>query len=184
MRSGCTLFLLGLIASGAAASPVRAQALLTQDQALALAYPAADAFERRTAFLTDEDAASVAEEGGVDLVTRVVTYYVARRGPSAMGVAYFDAHRVRTLREVLMVALDADGAVHRLEVISFAEPREYMAPEGWLALFHGGKATEGDVRRDVPNVTGATLTSNAVKDAVLRTLALHGVITPDLGGAS
>jgi hypothetical protein len=178
------VLLAAFTASGAAVLPVRAQALLTQDEALALAYPAADSFERRTAFLTDEDAAAVAQHGGTEIDQRVVTYYVALRGSSPVGVAYFDAHRVRTLREVLMVALGEEGRVRRLEVLSFAEPREYLSPEGWLALFRNGDDAEADVRRDVPNITGATLTSNAVKDAVTRVLALHHVIAPGLGGAS
>jgi len=161
------------------AAPVRAQALLSQDEALVLAYPAADLFDRRTAFLSDEDAGRVEDLTGEDFAQRVVTYYVATRGDEILGVAYFDVHRVRTLREVLMVALDAQGTIRRLEILSFAEPREYMASDGWIALFQGRDGTDPDaLRGDVPNITGATLTANAVKDAVTRALALHRVIDP------
>ena len=168
-----------LVLVGCLVPPAGAQALLSQDEALALAYPAADLFDRRTAFLTDEDAGMVEDLTGEDFDQRVVTYYVAMRGDEILGVAYFDVHLVRTLREVLMVALDAQGAIRRLEVLSFAEPREYMAPGGWMALFRGRGATEAEsLTRDVPNMTGATLTSHAVKDAASRALALHRVIHP------
>lgn len=176
-RGLCTLgaFLL----CGCLTAPVQAQVLLSQDEALALAYPAADLFDRRTAFLSDEDAGRVEDLTGEDFAQRVVTYYVAMRGDEILGVAYFDVHRVRTLREVLMVALDAQGTIHRLEVLSFAEPREYLAPGGWMALFQGRGGTDPDaLRGDVPNITGATLTSHAVKDSATRALALHRVIHP------
>jgi hypothetical protein len=169
--------------AGALASPLPAQVLLTQAEALALAFPEAETFDRRTAFLTDEDAARVEALAEGPLEQRVVTYYVALLGGTVRGVVYFDAHRVRTFREVLMVALDAEGAVVRLEVLSFAEPREYLAPDGWMELFRGrtGQGVSA-LRREVPNVTGATLTSDAVKSAVARSLALHAVVSPDLGG--
>ncbi len=168
-----------LLLCGCLTEPVRAQALLSQDQALALAYPSADLFDRRTAFLSDEEAGRVEDLTGEDFDQRVVTYYVAMRGDETLGVAYFDVHLVRTLREVLMVALDAQGAIGRLEVLSFAEPREYLAPGGWMVLFRGRGATEAEsLTRDVPNITGATLTSHAVKDAASRALALHRVIDP------
>lgn len=180
---GRTAALVGVVLLGMGVVPAWGQSMPSQNEALALAYPEADSFERRTAFLSEEEAARL-EEVSRSAVQRVVTHYVALRRGEALGVAYFDAHRVRTLREVLMVALDEAGAVLRIEVLSFAEPREYLAPAGWLDLFQGWSDPDGGaLRRDVPNITGATLTSRAVTDAVARVLALHAEIGPEMGEA-
>lgn len=161
------------------AAPAAAQVFLTQEEAMALAFPEADAFERRTAFLDERQAAAVEAATGEALERSVVTYYVARSGDAALGVAYFDAHRVRTLREVVMVAVAPDGTVARVEILAFREPRDYLPPEGWLDLLEGRVwAGAGELKTDVPNLTGATLSARAVKGALARVLALHRTIGP------
>lgn len=158
-----------------------AQEVLTQDEALRLAFPGATAIERKTAYLGRKelaDAQALAGRG-VEVRQGVVSYYVARRGSVPLGVAYFDAHRVRTLPEVVMVVVSPGGAVERVEILKFSEPPEYRAPEGWLELF-GDRRLSGDLslKRGIPSLTGATLTADAVTDAVRRVLALHRVIRP------
>lgn len=154
---------------------------LTQEEALALAFPDADAVERRSAFLTDDQRAAAAARAGeaAPLETGIVTYYVGRRNGRDLGVAYFDAHRVRTLQEVLMVVVDPGGGVVRVETVVFREPPEYEAPGRWLELMHGRRLDESlSLKGEIPNLTGATLTAGAAVGAVRRVLALHGVIRP------
>ena len=161
--------------------PAAAQAVLTQDEALRLAFPGATAIERRTAYLSEAQMARARARAGKGVEVRqgVVTYYVGRRGSQPLGVAYFDAHRVRTLPEVLMVVVGTRGEAERIEVLKFAEPPEYRAPEGWLDQFDGRALGEGiSLKRDIRNLTGATLTAGAVTGAVRRVLALHEAIAP------
>ncbi len=109
----------------------------------------------------------------------MVTYYRARDETGPLGVAYFDAHRVRTLPEVLMVVVGPGATVRRVETVSFREPPEYRAPEGWLALMEGEAQGDGvSLKGRMPNLTGATLTAQAATRAVRRVLALHAVIRP------
>lgn len=153
---------------------------LTQDEALELAFPGAD-LERRTAYLGDVTLDSAAQLAGPDvpIEATVVTYYVARRGGEAVGVAYFDVHRVRTLPEVLMVVVGRDDRILRVESVSFHEPPEYRAPVGWLRQFsNGGLDEDLSLKGRIANITGATLTAGAASRAVRRTLALHAVIDP------
>lgn len=182
IRSLLTLALLicGLLL--AVPGPALAQRM-TQDEALSLAFPGADV-SRKTAFLSAAELERAREEAGDDVDVGLVTYYVAQEDDEALGVAYFDAHRVRTLDEVLMIVLDRAGSVMRIETVSFREPPEYRAPDGWLDLF-AGRTTEDDLslKGDIPNIIGATLTSRAVSDAVRRTLALHSVVAPFATGS-
>ena len=78
-----------------------------------------------------------------------------------------------------MIVVDPRGHVERVETVSFREPPEYEAPEGWLAQFLGRPLDdELSLRGDIAPMTGATLTANAVTHAVRRTLALHQIIDP------
>lgn len=160
---------------------VAAAQTLTQEAALRLAFPGADGVERRTAYLDDDQLARAAELAGreAEVTSGVITYYVAAKDGIPLGVAYFDVHRVRTLPEVLMIVVDTDHRVRRVEVVRFAEPPEYLAPAGWLAQFQGRPLdTALSVKGSVANITGATLTARAATAAVRRVLALHRVIAP------
>ena len=78
-----------------------------------------------------------------------------------------------------MVVVDRAGQVERIETVSFREPPEYEAPEGWLALFQGRDlGPDVSLKGEIPTMTGATLTAQAVTDAVRRVLALHRVLQP------
>lgn len=187
-RAGASLVLAAVLALGPGPAPgtASAQTLLTQEEALRLAFPAPAGIERRTAFLTEVQEDEVARLAGHEPATSVVTYYVGRSAEGEpLGVAWFDVHRVRTLPEALMIVAAPDGRVRRVEVLKFAEPPEYIASGRWLAQFEG-RALDDDlaVRRGIVNLTGATLTSRAVTDAVRRALAIQAVVRPFAGDSA
>lgn len=174
-----------LVVSAAMAHGAAAQ-VVTQEEALARAFPAPARVERRTAYLDEAQLVAARRDAGagVDVTQSVVTHYVARdRNNRLLGVAYFDSHRVRTLGEVVMVVVTPDGRTRSIEVLKFAEPPEYRAPDAWLRQFAGKPLTPAlTLKRDIVNMTGATLTAEAVTRAVRRVLALHRVIDPARGG--
>ena len=175
------LLLWSVLLLGPGAATAHAQSRLSQQEALALAFPAPDSVVRRTAFLSAADVARVATLSGpgVEPAASVVSYYVAWQQGRPVGVAYFDTHRVRTEREVLMFVLGRAGTIQRVEVLAFAEPPEYAPPPGWLGQFRGlGPAAGPSLKGKVAGITGATLTTRAAERAARRVLALHAVIHP------
>jgi Na+-translocating ferredoxin:NAD+ oxidoreductase RnfG subunit len=164
---------------GGTAATLHAQ--LSLDEALRVAFPAPAEIERRTAFLTPQDLEAARTEAGPDapVTQSVVTYYLARRDGRPVGVAYFDSHRVRTLNEVVMVVIEPPDRIRNIEVLRFAEPPEYHASDAWLNQFEG-KSLSGQLslKGSIANMTGATLTSNAIVRAARRVLALHRRIRP------
>jgi hypothetical protein len=168
--------LAALLVLSLAAAPAAAKVFLTVDEALKLAFPDCKV-ERKTGYLTAGQVRRARELSGVEVPSALVTYYVARRGGQPAGTAYFDTHRVRTLPETLMVVVDPQGRVARVEVIAFREPQDYLPRGAWYEQFRGrGLDRELRVKQGVHPVTGATLTVRATTDAVRRVLALHQVI--------
>jgi electron transport complex protein RnfG len=159
---------------------VWATVLITVEEALELAFPDATT-ERQTLFLSDEQRRMVAEESGAEVSSALATRYVARGGDGAVrGWAYLDTHRVRTLPETVMVVLDADGTVRRVEVVAFREPLEYMPGKGWYEQYEGQELDDDlALKRDIRPVTGATLTARATTEAVRRVLALQAVVAEE-----
>ena len=168
-----------LLALSLAAGPIlstgaAAKVLMSQKDALALAFPESVKVERRTAFLTDAQASAVEKDAQSKLDSRVWTYYVGTSSRGVAGTAYFESHKVRTMNETFMVVVDPDATVRFIEILSFAEPDEYLAPKKWLSQF-AGKQLNDDllIRRGLRNITGASITSEAVTRGVRRILAVH-----------
>lgn len=190
LRSGetarvCAVLVLVTVGTLLPARRASAQVLMTQEEALALAFPAPTTVERKTAYLSDAQLERARELAGadVDIDQSIITYYVGYTDRRPIGVAYFDAHRVRTMEEVVMVVVDPDERVRRLDVLKFMEPPEYKAPDGWVAQIEGRPLEpELSLRGEIRNLTGATLTARALTRAARRVLALNAVIDP-LGGA-
>lgn len=166
-----------------AASRVPARVLVTQEKALAEAFPGATV-ARHDAFLTDAQAKRVEDLAGSPPSTRVVAYYGATKDGKAAGTAFFDTHLVRTLPETVMIVVDPQGQIVKTEVLSFDEPPEFLPKPRWFELFRG-RRLDNDLAagRGLPVVTGATLTSRAVAAAVRRALALHAVLIAPTAGA-
>ncbi len=165
-------------ARGAAVSKV----FLTQEEALALAFPECT-IERRTIYLDKARKARVAELAKIEFDQGVVYTYAARKSDKLVGTAYFDTHRVRALRESLMIVVAPDGTMQRLEVLSFAEPLEYLPRASWYAQFLKKRLDdELDLKRGIRGIAGATLTARATADAVRRVLAVHAVLGEGVGG--
>jgi hypothetical protein len=149
---------------------------LTVDEALKLAFPGCEV-ARRAAFLKPEQVQHARELSGAEVPSALVNYYVASRGGQPAGTAWFDTHRVRTLPETLMIVVDPQGRVGRIEVISFREPEDYLPRGAWYEQFRGKALDPGlQLKRDIRPVTGATLTARATTDAVRRVLALHQIL--------
>jgi len=150
-----------------------ARVLLTQEQALATAFPATVKVTRQKFFLTPEQVAAARRESGVDFDDRLVVRYAGSDGR----VAYFDTHRVRTEPETVMVVVNADGSVDRVEILAFNEPTDYFPKRRWLdQLLHRKLDGELALNRGVRPISGASLTGRALVNATRKVLALHHVL--------
>ena len=149
---------------------------ITRDEALAAVFPGA-VVEAERVFLTEQQMAEIAEIAGVEIESGLVARYVATRGENVMGRAYVDTHVVRTKRESLLISLEADGSVRRVDVTAFLEPPDYLASERWLRQYSQRQLDDDlALQRAIRPIAGATLTANAANAAVRRVLAIDKVL--------
>jgi Na+-translocating ferredoxin:NAD+ oxidoreductase RnfG subunit len=165
---------LALVAATPALSS--ADVVMTEKAALERAFPGA-AVERSTLYLTAEQVKAVETEARSKLPTAVVTVFVARKDGVVTGRAVLDTHTVRTMPESLLTVVEPDGRLRMALVLQFGEPPDYLPREGWLKTFEG-KALDDELEpgRAVRRVTGATLTVQALTDAVRRSLAIAQIL--------
>ncbi len=149
---------------------------ITREEALASVFPEATV-EAERVFLTQLQMERIGEMAGVEVESGLVARYVATASGRVVGRAYVDTHVVRTKRESLLISLEADGRVKRIDVTAFLEPAEYQARERWLQQYDQ-QALSDDlaVQRAIRPIAGATLTAGATNAAVRRVLAIDQVL--------
>lgn len=179
-RRGAALFALLAMLLSFGATPARACApekvFLTIEEALKLAFPGCT-IEKEVVYLTDEQRERTAKLAEVEVESKIARPYVAKKDGVVVGTAYVDVHRVRSLKESVMVVVDPKGKIARVELLSFGEPLEYVPKADWWGQFVGkGLDDELALKRGVRGITGATLSARAAVEAARRVLALHRVL--------
>ncbi len=171
MESGARLhFLIALTLVAAAAE---GRLLMTQQQALASAFPAPTRVTRQKFFLTREQVERARRESDVEFDDQLVVRYVGSDGR----VAYFDTHRVRTLPETIMVVVTSDDQIDRIDILSFDEPTDYFPKRRWLDQLLARKLNRDlALNRAIRPISGASLTGRAIVNASRKILALHHVL--------
>jgi len=157
----------------------QARVYKTQKQALSEIF--LGGYERKTAFLTEDQVRVVEKQSRARLESKVITFYEGQNlDGSPAGLAFFDTHTVRTSKEVVFVWIESNGNVARTEILAFYEPEDYKVRQSWLNRLDG-KDIEDEltVGRDLDGVTGATLTVRALAAAVRRSLALGRMLFGD-----
>ncbi len=153
--------------------------LTSLEKAIRNAFPAADSFKRKTIYLTRQQVQSFQKivDSNIKIESRLLVCYLALKKKSIIGYSYLDTHRVRSLSETVLISIDPEGNIHRIEVLNFNEPIEYKAPSKWLKQFWG-KSSEDKLRigKDIHGITGASLTANALANASKRILVLHKML--------
>jgi electron transport complex protein RnfG len=166
------LLLVGLVAVAAEAAWAQA----SREEALAEVFPGAR-FESERVFLTSQQQERAQGIANVDVPSRLIARYVAWRNGTIVGRAYVDTHVVRTKNQSLLVCLEPDGRVLRVEVTAFLEPPEYLASELWYAQYEGHRLDDDlNLDRAIRPIAGATLTGRATATAVRRVLGIDAVL--------
>ncbi|HET8645750.1 MAG TPA: FMN-binding protein [Vicinamibacteria bacterium] len=150
--------------------------ILTEKEALARAFPGQEP-RRRLLYLKPEQVRAVEKAARSRLPSAVVTVFEAWNDTACTGRAYLDTHVVRTMPETVLTVVEPDGKLRMALVLAFHEPTDYLPRERWLGTLKG-RALDDELwpGRGVRRVTGATLSAQAMTEAVRRALALDALV--------
>lgn len=173
-RTGATAAAVALCALWATAAG--AGVILSEKEALARAFPGQEA-RRRVLYLKPDEVNAVEKAARSKLPSAVVTMFEAFDGTRCTGRAYLDTHVVRTMPETVLTVLEPDGRLRMALVLAFHEPSDYLPPGRWLDTLKG-RALDDQLwpGRGVRRVTGATLSAQAMTEAVRRAMALDAIV--------
>ena len=148
------------------------ESFISREQALAAMFPDSQ-IHSKTVFLTDDQIEEAQTLSGEEINSALVARYEIVEEGRLIARAYVDTHAVRTKKESLLIILDPDGNVVRIEVTASEEPPEYRATPEWYQQYHGKNLDEDlYVDRAIRPMAGATLTARAANQTVRRILAI------------
>ncbi len=165
------LGLLGVVALGL----LGARAYLTQAQALKQVFPEATVSRERVFVLADSLRAELARELGYPPREHLVSFHEGFRGEERLGYAIVMNAVGKTLPITFMVGIRVDGTVDQVLLMAFREPRGYEVERAVFRRQYRGKSVVDPIRRgrDIRNISGATLSVDAMSRGVKRALVLY-----------
>ena len=156
--------------------PTTGELLIPLKEALDSAFPGATSVEKVTVILDDNQAYLIEDIIKAKLDSRIHIFYEFKNESEVLGYGVVDTHILRTKSETVLYLIDSSGNLINAEILAFFEPGEYMPPSKWLNLFDR-KNTDNELRigKQIPNITGATITAHEFSRNTRKVLAIYKV---------
>ncbi len=157
------------------AVPAYGKIYYSKQEAMELAFGTEAKVERLSLFLKDDEVKRIQELARVKLDSALFTFYVGKKADEILAYAAIETHKVRTKPETLLVVLNPQGELIKVETLAFHEPPEYQPSARWYAQLFNLPLEEVSFRKKVQGISGATLSSRAALDSVRKVLAVYQV---------
>jgi hypothetical protein len=154
-----------------------AEVLIQPEAAMQAHFSTSDRVEKKSFLIASKAQEAIAQEARTPLKSRLHTLYRAFEGDQILGYGLILTEKIRTKNAAVLFLFDADRQPVAAEIIAFYEPREYIPSEKWLAQLSARDDTPLVVGRDLPAISGATLSAGKLADLArtARAILKHGV---------
>jgi H+/Na+-translocating ferredoxin:NAD+ oxidoreductase subunit G len=154
------------------------QVYLTKQEAMGIAFPGADTFDRDRKWLNDDLRKSIGELSHMDIKEKWFTFHVGKRNGKPMGYMLIDHIIGKSFPITFMTVINLDGTVRDVEILVYREPRGWEVKfPSFMSQFFGRNA-QSDFR-EINSITGATLSVRAITTGVKKAVSAYQVLYLD-----
>ncbi len=153
-------------------------------EVLTRSFPGA-AFDKRVVRFSGDERKKIEDIIKKRFYKRQMVFYIAAKDGVTQGYGVIGSERGKMRQITFMVLLDKDGVVKDLDILAFRESQGYeIENPRWRGQFRGKSVRSRlRLRRDIRNISGATLSARAVTKGVKNVLAAFEVVRPGLDKA-
>lgn len=160
-----------------AALPLGAQVLTSPIDAMLKNYGVKSEISEENILLTTLEAQKVQESAQVTLESKIFKVFKATQDGKTLGYGILLNRKIRSKNGVVLYLISKDSTLRAIEVIAFNEPLEYIPSKTWMAQFENVKIdTPLALAKNIPNITGATLSAKSFVDGSRVAIALYNEI--------
>jgi Na+-translocating ferredoxin:NAD+ oxidoreductase subunit G len=175
VRSGCVF--IPVLAVAVPCGSARAAEYLSIPQAQVALFPPGTKFEKVAVNLTADQLRRIKDKSGTRQREKSPAVWKAMQGGKHAG--WFIVDNVIGKHEFITygAALSASGSVLGIEILTYRETHgEEVADAKWRAEFKGKTLSSPfKLDQDIPNISGATLSTRNITDGVKRLLVLREI---------
>ena len=159
------------------AAPAHATDYLSVEQAQRVLVPQAQSFVPFAVNLSPGQMQKIKQLSGVPQRASQPKVYRALRGNSTLGWVIVDEVIGKHEFITYATAISPDGHVLGVEILSYRESKGGQVRDPrWRERFRGKTLNDAfKLNQDIPNISGATLSSRNLTDGVKRLLSIHAV---------
>ena len=135
--------------------------------------------EKKSLILTKAEAKVIQQEAKVKLDSKIIRLYLVKEADETIGYGVVLKKRIRTKNAAVLYMINSEKKIKAIEILSFSEPREYMPNKAWQSVFAGKSSDDMLIAgKDIPTISGATMSADALSKAARLVLAIIKVKMP------
>lgn len=132
--------------------------------------------EKKNILLNTAEAKAITQLANTKLNTKIYRVFRAYKEDTLLGYGVLVLHKVRSKDTAVLSIIALDGSLKALEIIAFNEPMEYLPSVHWTKVFKERKLNPRlALGKDIPSISGSTLSARATAVAARIALALFEV---------
>lgn len=128
---------------------------------------------KKNILLSSEKFKKIQANAKVKMQTKIYRIYTAIENGKVLGYGILINKKVRSKNAVIMYLI-SNNTLKGIEIIAFNEPAEYIPSKTWSSQFKNVPTDKMlQLSRDIPTITGATLSARSVTDGSRIAFALY-----------
>jgi Na+-translocating ferredoxin:NAD+ oxidoreductase RnfG subunit len=153
-----------------------AKVLISPIDAMKANYSQDAKISKKNIMLSNIEFKKVQQQARAKLNTKIYRVYLAKKDNKIVGYGILINRKVRSKNAVVLYFI-SKRILQNIEIIAFNEPREYIPTKKWQSQFQNIPTNKMlKLSREIPTITGATLSARSVTDASRVAFAIYNEV--------
>lgn len=159
------------------ALPLSAKVIISPIDAMQQSYGNESTISKKNILLTSVQAKRISLDAKAKLKSKIFRIFKATKDNKILGYGVLVNRKVRSKNAVVLYIISKDSILKSIEIIAFNEPTEYIPSKTWMSQFNNLSTDKRlIVSKDIPTITGATLSARSIVDGSRIALAFYDEI--------
>lgn len=147
------------------------------EEVIHASFPKSTKMEKHSLILTKKQFSQIQQKAKARVDTKVYRYYTLINKGKNIGYAVLGFRKVRTKKATIIYGFDMKGTLKFTEIMAFSEPPEFIPSSIWMGQLQNKSVSEKlTVGKDIPTISGATLSARSVTDGARVARAIYEIV--------